>query len=214
MTASPQEDKRGPEPPAAAEDPAALQRRYFDGLVDVFAATPPAPVLERLGRIVALAKLVPGERVLDVGTGAGVLLPFILKHEPSHLSACDLSAEMLAHVAARFPGVETVEGDVARLGLPAASFECIFLNAVFPNLPDKPAALFNLARLIIPGGRMVISHPEGRGFVLRLKEEVPFHIDPLPEEAELARLLAPHPLRLETFVDEPSLYAALIKRIP
>jgi SAM-dependent methyltransferase len=198
--------------PEKAPSHADVQRRYFDSLADVFAATPPADVLSRLERIVDLAQLKKGERVLDVGSGAGVLLPFILKSEPSRVVACDLSAEMLTRVRERFPQVETLTGDIATLDLPSGSFDCIFLNAVFPNLTDKPAALRNLARLLATSGRMVISHPEGRAFVLRLKDELPFAIDPLPEEAALESLLAPHPLRLELFLDEPRLYVAIARR--
>lgn len=190
------------------------QRRYFDSVADVFAAAPPADVLERLGRIVALAGLAAGERVLDVGAGTGVLVPFILRSKPSRLVACDLSPGMLARLRQRFPQVETVEGDIATLEMPEGSFDVVFLNAVFPNLADKPAALRNLARLLSPGGRIVISHPEGRGFVLKLREEVPFAIDPLPGEPELREMLAAHPLRLELFVDEPRLYAAVARRTP
>ncbi len=215
--ASPREHKKQehekPAPPAPAKRPETeVQRRYFDSVADVFSAQPPAEVLARVERIVALAELAPGERVLDVGSGTGVLLPFVLRHQPSRVVACDLSAEMLARLHTRFPQVETLQGDITTLDLPEGSFDCAFLNAVFPNLPDKPAALRNLARLLAVGGRMVISHPEGRAFVLRLRDELPFPIDPLPGEAELRALLAPHPLRLELYVDEPHLYAAVARR--
>lgn len=198
----------GPREPGSSE----IQRRYFDSVADVFAATPPPDVLERLARVVTLARLRAGERVLDVGSGTGVLLPYILKEEPSRVVACDLSPEMLAVLKKRFPEVETVLSDISRLDLPTGSFECAFLNAVFPNLPDKPAALTNLGRLLAPGARMVISHPEGRKFVLRLKDELPFPIDPLPRKTDLRKLLAPHPFRLELYLDEPRLYVAIARR--
>jgi SAM-dependent methyltransferase len=193
-------------------DDAELQRRYFDSVVEVFAAEVPPDVLARLERIVELAGLRPGERVLDVGSGTGVLLPYIFRHEPSRVVACDLSEEMLAVLRERFPRAETVAADVTHLDLPDASFEAAFLNAVFPNLTDRPAALRNLARLLVPGGRMVISHPEGRSFVLKLRDEMPFPIEPLPEREELERLLAPLPFHLEQLIDEPRLYAALVRR--
>jgi SAM-dependent methyltransferase len=207
---SPREQEPGSpkRPPAGVE----IQRRYFDSVADVFAATPPPDVLKRLERVVTLAGLRPGERVLDVGSGTGVLLPYILKQEPSRVVACDLSQEMLAVLKKRFPQVETALGDITRLDLPAGSFDCAFLNAVFPNLPEKPAALANLARLLASGGRMVISHPEGREFVLRLKDELPFPVDPLPGKPDLRRLLAPHPFRLELYLDEPRLYVSIARR--
>lgn len=214
MNPSPNEPKtpKPPKPTASPESPEAVQRRYFDSLAEVFAATPPEEVLARLERVVSLAALKPGERVLDVGSGTGVLLPIVARHKPSRVVACDLSAQMLSVLAERHPQVETVQADIAALGLPAGSFDCAFLNAVFPNLPDKPAALASLARLLAPGGRIVISHPEGRGFVRRLQEELPFHIDALPGEAELRATLAEQGFHLDVFVDEPKLYVAVAKR--
>lgn len=50
------------------------QRRRFNELVDVFDTPQPPEVMARLAEIVAAAGLSPGEVVLDVGTGTGVLI--------------------------------------------------------------------------------------------------------------------------------------------
>jgi cyclopropane fatty-acyl-phospholipid synthase-like methyltransferase len=57
----------------------------------------PEGVPERLKRIVASARLVKGDAVLDVGTGTGILVPLIQAYEPEVIFACDLSEAMLAH---------------------------------------------------------------------------------------------------------------------
>ena len=67
------------------------QRRRFNKLVDVFDTPQPAEVMARLQEIVSAAGLASGEIVLDVGTGAGILVPLIAACHPSEIWACDLS---------------------------------------------------------------------------------------------------------------------------
>ena len=71
-----------PELPEQAERIAEDQRRRFNELVDVFDTPQPLEVMARLVEIVAAASLSPGEVVLDVGTGVGVLIPLIEKLSP------------------------------------------------------------------------------------------------------------------------------------
>jgi len=64
----------------------------------------------RLEQIVAAASLRPGEAVLDVGTGLGVLVPLIKPYRPAVISACDLAERMLRRVREKY----------ARAGRPAS----------------------------------------------------------------------------------------------
>ena len=54
--------------------------------------------MDRLRLIVAAAELHPGDVVVDVGTGAGVLIPLLQSYRPSLVLACDLAEQMLARV--------------------------------------------------------------------------------------------------------------------
>ena len=81
--------------PEEAKTVAENQRRRSNELVDVFDRPQPAEVMARLWEIVASAELCPGAVVLDVGTGAGVLIPLIQSCWPSTVSACDVAEKML-----------------------------------------------------------------------------------------------------------------------
>ena len=50
----------------------------------------------------------------------------------------------------------------------------------YPNIVDKAGAFMNLARMIKPEGRLVISHPMGKVFVNKLKEKASFPLDEFP----------------------------------
>jgi len=183
-----------------------LQERYFNENVDLFEPPLPEGVPERLKATIKASQLRPGERVLDVGTGTGILIPYILKHRPSEIHACDLSANMLRRVKSKFPQVKTHLSDVRDLLLADDSLDVVFINACFSNIMDKSGSLNNLYRLLRPKGRLVISHPLGRDFIIELKKHTPFHLDLLPDEASARALFGQHGFEIVSFRDEPLYY--------
>jgi arsenite methyltransferase len=124
-----------------------------------------------------MGRLAPGERVLDLGAGAGTdsLLAAQMVGEHGHVTGIDMTPEMLtkARAAAAAMGaanVEFVEADAERLPFPDASFDVVISNGVIDLIPDKDAVFAELHRVLIPGGRLqiadvTIQHPvseEGR----------------------------------------------------
>jgi ubiquinone/menaquinone biosynthesis C-methylase UbiE len=192
--------------PEKAKTVAENQRRRFNELVDVFDRPQPAEVMARLRETVASAELCPGAVVLDVGTGAGVLIPLIQSYQPSTVSACDVAEKMLQRVHGKYPGVRIYHTDIASLDLASTSVDAIFMNGMYGNIADKPAACGNAARILRSGGRLVVSHPEGRAFVDQLRETSDLFIESLPTKEEFEALLEPLGLEVIAYRDEPKLY--------
>jgi ubiquinone/menaquinone biosynthesis C-methylase UbiE len=73
------------------------RQEFFDCQARDWDATRPRDVGPRLARVIGEAKLLPKQRVLDVGTGTGVLIPLIFEAVgPSgEITALDFSSEML-----------------------------------------------------------------------------------------------------------------------
>jgi SAM-dependent methyltransferase len=182
------------------------QRELFDDIVHVFEPPLPEGVPERLETIVAAASIAPGECVLDVGSGTGILIPLIRAYRPGSIVACDLSGKMLERLNRNYSGVKTVQADVRDLSLPDASVDAAFLNACYPNIADKHGALANIARMMRTDGRMVISHPLGKTFIESLRKRSPFPLDDFPTEPEAERRLGPFGFVVRRFVDDPELY--------
>jgi len=182
------------------------QRRYFNANVDLFEPPLPRGVAARLKATVEAAAIRPGDRLLDVGTGTGVLISYMKKYGPAEIHACDLAERMLGRVREKFPGVVTHQSDVSDLALPDGSLDAAFINGCFSNILDKDKALGNLARMLRPGGRLVVSHPLGRSFIVELKKHAPLYLDLLPGEAEAREMLGRHGFRITQFKDEAAFY--------
>jgi len=197
--------------PEQIEEINRLQQKYFDENVDLFEPPLPRGVPERLKETVKASGLARGETVLDVGTGTGILIAFIVRYGPSEIHACDLAGNMLRAVKEKFPRVKTHLCDVRDLPLPDDSLDVVFINACFSNIMDKSNALRNLHRMLRCGGRLVISHPLGRSFIVELKKHTPFHLDPLPDEAAARALLQPRGFEIVTFRDEREFYLVVAK---
>jgi arsenite methyltransferase len=111
-----------------------------------------------------LGRLAPGERVLDLGSGAGTdsLVAAQMVGEQGAVTGIDMTREMLtkARTAAaemNASNVEFVESEAERLPFPDESFDVVISNGVIDLIPDKDAVFAELFRVLVPGGRMQIA---------------------------------------------------------
>jgi SAM-dependent methyltransferase len=130
---------------------------------ELFAAIPRA-VREHfvgVGNPFSLGPVRPGEAVLDFGCGAGfdAFIAAQLVGPAGRVAGIDMSPEMIAVAEAgkaetAFPHVEFRVGQVEVLPFPSASFDVALGNGVLNLIPDKPAALREIFRVLCPGGRL------------------------------------------------------------
>lgn len=106
----------------------------------------------------------PGETVLDLGSGGGLDAFFAARRvgPAGRVIGVDMTPEMIdrARAAAAeggFTQVEFRQGRLEALPLPDASVDAITSNCVINLVPDKAAVFNEAARVLRPGGRMVIS---------------------------------------------------------
>jgi arsenite methyltransferase len=111
-----------------------------------------------------LGRLTPGERVLDLGSGAGTdsLVAAQMVGEHGSVTGIDMTPEMLAKARSaaaemNASNVEFVESEAERLPFPDESFEVVISNGVIDLIPDKDAVFAELFRVLVPGGRMQIA---------------------------------------------------------
>ena len=112
----------------------------------------------------SLGRLRPGERVLDLGSGAGTdsLVAAQMVGPEGRVTGIDMTPEMLAKArsAAAELGaenVEFVEGEAEHLPFADESFDVVVSNGVIDLIPDKDAVFAELFRVLVPGGRIQVA---------------------------------------------------------
>jgi arsenite methyltransferase len=115
------------------------------------------------GNPFSIRKLQAGENVVDIGSGAGMdsLIAAKMVAPDGRVVGVDMTPAMLekAQAAADLAGVRNVEfrqGFAEELPLEDGWADVVISNGVFNLVPDKPAALKEMYRVLKPGGRLQI----------------------------------------------------------
>lgn len=170
-------------------------RDFFDQRAHKWDSMTMPGTQQRLEGIFARLEIDPAGRVLDIGSGTGILLPFLLNRLDSSGSIVemDIAAGMLKKGREKESDrrINFVQGDVHRLPFAAGAFNLVLCHNTFPHFADQPEALREMSRVIAGGGRLVISHTMSRETVNRFHQDIGGIVghDQLPEDNILVKWL-------------------------
>jgi demethylmenaquinone methyltransferase/2-methoxy-6-polyprenyl-1,4-benzoquinol methylase len=159
--------------------------------------TPQDP--EKLKTVLRLSDLKRGCCVLDVGCGTGLLESYLLDYEPSVVLAVDFAENMIAVAKEKrgHPAVEFVCADY--FDIKEFTFDNVFFINTFPHFADPKRAVEHLLGLLKKGGRVTISHSQGKS------GDGAGIISPMLPAQGLLNLLRPY-FRLDVMVDNNALF--------
>ena len=173
-----------------ADDPFAefknRQRQMWSSFAPTAVLTTPVAA-----HLVEFAQLRPGERVLDVGCGTGVVA-VTASRAGAHASGMDLTPALLEHARANAEiagcKIDFTEGDAEHLPYPDASFDVVLSQFGHMFAPQPDFAIAEMRRVLKPGGRVAFATWPPEHFVGRFFALVGRHSPPPPPGA------APPPL--------------------
>jgi ubiquinone/menaquinone biosynthesis C-methylase UbiE len=193
-------------------------QEYFDQLAPTWDNELNPKRLRCLGKIVRELGIRPGYHVLDVGSGTGVLLPFLIAElgDKGKIVALDFSAEMLNQAQAKgFPPiVRFAQADVLAIPLDDNSFDLAICNSAFPHFSDRAKGLREIGRVLRNNGRLVICHTMSRQMINQLHQSIGGVVanDLLPDKFQLRRLIKQAGLKTTHFEDGPERYLVIAEK--
>lgn len=173
----------------------------------------------RIEKVLSVLQLKQGDTVLDIGTGTGVMIPFI-REQVGHYApivAVDSSEKMLREASLRFPnaGVRFIRADVERDRL-GGRFNAILLYSVFPHFRYP---VDTIARLVTDnlycGGRLLIAHSQSREQLNEMHKRISdkvFARDLLPVAEQVAQFTEIG-LSVASFDETDEYYYILLQRV-
>jgi ubiquinone/menaquinone biosynthesis C-methylase UbiE len=192
-------------------------KEYFDNASDTWDERFLTPKLSSfLEKFVPQFGITSGQHILDVGTGTGVLIPYLSKAVgPEGLvTAVDYSEKMVQVCKTKHSRLKNVTVQLKNIeedSFPPESFDAVVCFGVFPHLDNKQQALQNMNCALKPCGKLVIAHALS-------SEEIKAHHknasstvkhDTLPTKDEMTKLLEQTSFTGISIKDEPGSYLCI-----
>ncbi|MCM8772047.1 MAG: class I SAM-dependent methyltransferase [Candidatus Omnitrophica bacterium] len=171
---------------------------------------------EKYRKIVLELKIEDGFRILDVGTGTGVLIPYLLETKKDiEIYGIDYSEGMMKKFREKnFP--KNVKGfvmDIHNTEFEDEFFDRIIANSSYPHFENKEKALFEIYRILKKEGIFVISHPHGRKFVNKLHKKIcQVSKDIIPPTKKLKCFVEKFGFRYIKGIDEEDFFLLVFKK--
>ena len=103
-----------------------------------------------------------GETVVDIGSGTGVMIPYLLERvgDTGSIIAIDIAESMIKRLRERFPqpNVKVLCGCASNLFIEKGACDRIMCFAAFPHFPDKQKSLHEFRRILVDDGTLLIAH--------------------------------------------------------
>ncbi|MCP9612114.1 class I SAM-dependent methyltransferase [Coprobacter tertius] len=160
----------------------------------------------------------PGDKILDVGTGTGVLIPFIREiNARGKILGIDNSSGMISVAREKFKAdkftnfcIADIERDVIE-----GIFDHIILYSVFPHLQRKSETMRRLVRKNLKeGGRLLIAHSQSRNELNKMHKNIDERVasDVLIEVNEQCRIFRAFGLSVYEAVENDDFYMIMLEK--
>lgn len=176
--------------------------------------------LEKVQYIAELLGIHSGDRILDIGTGTGVMIPFYEKYLlDGSVVAVDYSEKMIEIARSKYPEkdhpmISYIVSDVYDLKYDA-EFDLVVCYSCFPHFVDRPLAIKILSRALRKGGRLAVAHSDSAENInkVHMNGGVEIKNDFLPSMELLKRMMKESGLTATFERDDESYFICLARKV-
>ncbi len=195
-----------------------MTRLYFNSKADIWDEKIAENDFDKLEIMAKHLDIQPGSRVLDVGTGTGIFVPFLLKKvgDKGKLFCLDSAEKMLEKARKKnFKGnIEYVCSDIASTQFSDEVFDVVVCYSSFPHFRDKSKALKEIGRVLKRGVKLFICHTSSRSAINEIHQHIPeLSNDLIPDKEEMGHLLSSAGFGQIDVRDETSSYLAWAEKL-
>ena len=144
---------------------------------------------EHVYRYAFASRFVVGRRVLDIACGEGYGAAALQKAGAAHVIGVDVSQDACLHARKRY-GLDVRSGSAEQIPLPDSSVDVVVSFETIEHVRDPGRFLDECARVLAPGGRLVISTPDKEVYTDRLGTRNRHHCAEMTEEEFASALRA------------------------
>jgi len=176
--------------------------------------------LQKIDHIISLLGLNGNEKIMDVGTGTGVLFPFykdVLSN--GSVLALDMSEKMIFQARKNaerinFKNIDFEVNNVLDI-THDSGFDAVMCYSCYPHFSERDKVIENLCRALRPGGKLMIAHSASKEYIngVHTRNHGAVSKDILPEMKDLEILLISKGFSIETKRDDEEYYLIMGKRI-
>lgn len=190
--------------------------KFFDKLASDWDAKEVRSTPERVGNILKKIAINKGMHVLDLGTGTGVLVPYLseIVGETGRVVGVDISEGMLTRAREKFgklPNITFLKIDFEEEVVPG-KYDVILLYSVYPHLHYPRQTMDRLFKTNLhAGGKIVIAFPSDETFINSIHHERKSDSEHLPPANVLAERISSWGFKTEILASDKDEYIISIE---
>lgn len=117
---------------------------------------------KKIRKILDLAEIKENSKILDIGTGTGILISYLLEKLPSKLVGVDISENMIEVAMKKYKdkNVKFIVSDI--MDFNEDKYDYIFIYSAYPHFKEKEKLFEHLLKLLNNNGKVIIAHSQSR----------------------------------------------------
>lgn len=190
---------------------------FFDRIAKTWDENEVRSIPERIDSILSKLPLARGMHVLDLGTGTGVLIPYLSRivGNSGHITAVDFSEGMLSRARQKYGNLENV--DFLKLDFENERinglYDIALLYSVYPHLHYPELTIKTLFNTTLKDdGDIIIAFPSDEKFINDIHRRNKSESDPLPSAGDLAEIIRTWGFDTSVLAADTDEYIILVRR--